>query len=370
MKIGINGQNLLITNPAGPEKYTLNLISALSQIDNDNDYTIYLTDTPSNGFFASLTSSNLRFKYKVVKTILSWTQISLAMELLHNKMDVFFTSVHTMPVIRNPNTKMVCMVHGLEYKFSDKSIFAGWPEWFVCKFSDALIAPSEHTKKAILAKNWNIPIDKITVVPEGVSADFCKSTPEKINKIKEKYNITTSRYFIFVSTIQPRKNIPNIVEAFSKIKTDMPFKLLICGKLGWDYKNSLDAPKKFNIEDKVVFAGRIPDEDLPVLLSGAVAYINMSFEEGFGLPLLEAMACSTPCLVSDIEAFRELGQSSVLYADPNNVDKIAEMLQYILDENYPSEWINSAKNASLNYTWAATAMKTLEVLKSLAPMPI
>jgi len=118
MKIGLNGQVIQISNPAGPEVYTINLFKNLARLDSENDYTIYLDKTPSKEFFNEITGGNPKFSFKVLEGEKLWTQRYLAKELIKNPVDVFFTAVHTIPMIRTGKTKFVVIIHGLEYKFT------------------------------------------------------------------------------------------------------------------------------------------------------------------------------------------------------------------------------------------------------------
>jgi len=369
MRIGINGQRMLMEQPAGPEVYTINLVKGLAQTDKVNEYVIYFPSEPSQEFWISLIGNNERFKFKVIKKKISWTQISLAYELIRHPPDIFFTSVHTMPVIRRFSLKTIGMIHGLEYPFSKayrnliQRMLLGKPEQYVVKFSKAVIVPSNHVKEAILAKNWTGDDKKVRVIPEGVSSDFHKYSDEEINAMKVKYHVDKD-YLIFISTIQPRKNLPKLVEAFAlalKEIGETDIKLAVVGKLGWDYEESLASPKNFGVEKEVLFLGRVDDKDLPVLLSGSRGYVSVSFDEGFGLPLLEAMASGVPAIVSDIRAYRELAGEFVWYADPFNVEDIKDKLIRLIKGGYPLESISRAGEVAKQYDWERAAVETVKV---------
>ncbi|MFH1899510.1 MAG: glycosyltransferase family 1 protein [Patescibacteria group bacterium] len=375
MKIGLNGQKLLIDSPAGPEKYTYNLFQALAKIDKENKYIIYLDKKPGKEWFKNLTCNNPNCSYVVIPNTLFWTQINLAAELLNNPPDVFFTAIHTIPMVRSSKTKFVTMIHGLEYKYTagyDNPIYRfkiDRPVKYTAQHSDKIIVPSQATKSALLKQTWGIDREKIEIIYEGVNTNFKKKTVKDVNLIRERYEIGQSSYLLFVSTIQPRKNIPNTVAAFSKlIKENTKFKdtkLLLAGKFGWDFNESLDSPKKYGVEKNVLFLGRVLDEDLPSLFSGAKGYINMSLEEGFGLPLLEAMSCETPCLVSDIPAFDEIGSGFPVFADPNNIENMKEGMVAILSGKVSDEHRKESRKYAQSFTWENTAKRTLAVLENL-----
>jgi len=191
MKIGINGQRLLVQDPAGPERYTYNLINALAKIDRDNEYRVYFNGEPGKDYFSKLTYSNNSFKPVVVKSRVSWTQSGLAKELKRNPVDVFFTPVHTMPIYRNKKLKVVGMIHGLEYKFVSKSVSflkrltLGKPEEYLAKKSHALIVPTLATKNEIIKRGWIEKDDpKISIVHEGAGENFYKREAEEISAVR------------------------------------------------------------------------------------------------------------------------------------------------------------------------------------------
>ncbi len=371
MNIGLNGERLLIEHPAGAEKYSYNLFSALSNVDKNNKYIVYFKSKPSNEYWKSLSNDNPNFSYKVINKTISWMQIDLAWELIKNPVDVFFTSVHTMPIFRHPKTKFVGMIHGLEqsyiHGYSNPFIrfFIIGPVEYTAKHSNHLIVPSVATQEALLNKGW-VKEDKITIINEGVGKNFYKRSEKEIQDVKNKFNLGNDDYLLFVSTIQPRKNIPNMIDAFSKVCNSYPnLKLAIAGKKGWDYEESINAPSKFKVEDKVIFLGRVSDEDSPILFSGAKSHINVSFEEGFGLPLLEAMACEVPSIVSNIPAFKEVGGDLPAYVDPNSTESIKEGIKKIMSGGYDVERIRKAKERSKEFTWEKTALKTLSVFQDI-----
>ncbi|PIR42372.1 hypothetical protein COV25_03520 [candidate division WWE3 bacterium CG10_big_fil_rev_8_21_14_0_10_35_32] len=371
MRIGINGQILFIDEieKTGPVTYLTNLLIGISKIDNKSSFIVYLSNRINKKNFANFKSKfPQNFEFKVLPNSISWMQFSLAKELLSSPLDIFFTSTHSIPFLHNPKLKIVSMIHGLEYKTNRQYINSPIKAFIhplilsgVLKFSQIIITPSQATKDAIL-KSFSIDSQKIQVIPEGVSDDFYKRTPREISDIRTKYKLGDSKYLFFVSRIQPRKNIPKMIEGFGNAIKENPsirdIKLVIAGKNGWMYEESLEAPSKFGISENVIFTGQVPDEDLPILFSGAHAFISCSLEEGFGLPLLESLACETPAMVSDIPAFREIGEDKIIYINPNDVKSIKhgflEIISHPLTKNLDS--------LARKYTWEKTAEKTLKLL--------
>jgi len=226
LRIGIDCQYLLTDCPAGPERYTTCLISSLSEIDSTNEYTLFFKKTPEPLFFSKLTNSSPNFRFKTPSSNISWTQWGLALELTKNPPDVFFAPFHALPfLIAFPplhlkKTKWVSMIHGIEYAYEQKNRLKEYRLNFLLKntvrHSDKIIVPADHTKQALLKETWVKDASKIVVIPEGVSPRFRKYSTNEVFPVLEKYKLEKSPYLIFISTIQPRKNVPNLIGGFAR----------------------------------------------------------------------------------------------------------------------------------------------------------
>lgn len=371
MKIGLNCQYLLRANPAGPERFTINLYKYLARNDDKNSYILYFNAKPSDALITELTGNNPNFSYKVLNSSFLWTQLRLALELLINPVDVFFTPIHTLPVLRNLNTKYIAMIHGLEYKTNEqfesnffKKMLYGFELWWVAQAATKIVAPSENTKNNII-KHIRTDANKIVAINEGVSDEFYQRSQEQIEPILNKYALNFKKYLLFVSTIQPRKNIVNLVKAFSEIAHDrQDIKLVLVGKLGWNYGEILLAPKSFCVEEKVKFLNWVSQEELPLLFSGALGYTNVSFDEGFGLTVLEAMATEIPVVASNIPTHKEVGAETIKYAEATNTADIAAKLSLMINNKYPANLIGEAKKQAQRFTWNETARKFIELFEA------
>lgn len=393
MNIGLVGHKLLIDDPAGVEKYIYQIFNALAQIDKENKYTVYVTKEPKKEFWDKLSHHNPNFNYKVIKKsnnpLGSWVQISLANELHKNPQDVVFYPIDTISgllnIFKKDKFNAVCMIHDLgyveskEYRNPIHRMLHHYTIEYVIKKSRKLIVPSYAVKDKILEK---YPVigkqicqqDKIVVIPEGLNDNFLDSdeiTPKQVKNVRDKYKLNNHDYLYFVSTIQPRKNIPLMIEAFSEVIKENPnyraVLLVMSGKLGWNYEKSLNAPCKYGIKDHVRFIERTPDEEIPMLMRGATGFINVSLEEGFGLPVLEAMACETPMIISNIGVYKEVASDNAIYVNPKSKDSIKTGILELLCGTSQTERVKQAKKLSKQFTWKETAKKTLEVFKSALP---
>ncbi len=173
-------------------------------------------------------------------------------------------------------------------------------------------------------------------------------------------------YILFVGTLQPRKNITRLIEAFSKISNTSNLSLVVVGKKGWQYDEILEAPKKFEVEEKVKFLDFIADEDLPNLYKNALCFVLPSLYEGFGLPVLEAMKYGCPVITSNISSLPEAGGDAALYVDPLDVNDIAKNLELIIQNSeLRKKLIKKGYEQIKKFSWEKTARETLSVLTKI-----
>jgi glycosyltransferase involved in cell wall biosynthesis len=202
-----------------------------------------------------------------------------------------------------------------------------------------------------LINKFSISHKKIEVIYEGSSNVFYNEVDYNVLK---KFGIDKP-YIFFCSTIEPRKNLELLISAFIKGGLNKKYNLVIVGKLGWDYKK---LHQIFQRTQGLIYLGYVNDEDLRKLFSLSSVYVNPSFIEGFGLPIIEALKCGAKVICSDIEIFNEVGKNYVQYFDPYNVDDLINKLKQILNSDIYLEIPN--KNYFNQYDWKHTALKTLE----------
>ena len=185
--------------------------------------------------------------------------------------------------------------------------------------------------------------------------------------LKEKYRVKGD-YILFVGTLQPRKNIERLVEAFSRLKSKVKnLNLVIIGKKGWMYEDILNAPEKYNVSDRVKFLDSVSDEELPVFYQNAICFVLPSLYEGFGLPVLEAMKYGCPVITSNVSSLPEAGGDAALYFNPENVNDIAEKIKKVIeDKTLREEMIQKGYQQIKKFSWEKTARETLQVLEQLA----
>ena len=194
---------------------------------------------------------------------------------------------------------------------------------------------------------------------------------EKIEQVKKKYCIE-GEYLLFIGTIEPRKNVKNLILAFAKfLRENNAYKLVISGKKGWHYEEALGFPKKLGLEKEIIFTGFISEDDKPCLLAGAKIFIYPSLYEGFGIPVLEALACGIPTITSNISSMPEIAQDAALLIDPLNIEELYLSIKRLIND---IDLYSSLKQKSIEqakkFSWEKTALETLEVYNSFHdPMP-
>ncbi len=378
MTIGFDGSRAFTSKRTGTENYSYQLLKALAKIDSKNQYIVYLRAslsviaTPRSG--EAIYSKQDRhvagaprdddykwpenFKFQVIKWPRLWTQGGLSLQTFKDNLDVLFVPAHTLPVIRKPGLKTVVTVHdlGSEYLPQMHQIkqraYLGLMQKFQLKTATKIIAVSKATKED-LVKRMGIKPENVTVVYEGYNRDIFRPIP---------YTLNPKPYFLFVGTIQPRKNLERIIRAFAKIEDKS---LVIAGSKGWMSDKIYELPKKLGIENRVKFLGYVADEKLPALYSGAEALIFPSLFEGFGLPILEAQACGCPVITSNISSMPEVAGDGAVYVNPYSIEDIIDGIRKIEDGRLRMEKIKQGFENIKKFSWEKCAKETLEVLISI-----
>jgi glycosyltransferase involved in cell wall biosynthesis len=239
------------------------------------------------------------------------------------------------------------------------------------KMAAKIIAVSDFTKSEV-EKYYKIPNKKIAAIHNGVDFELFNQfvSHEKSEEVRKKYNLP-EKFIFYIGTLQPRKNIPVLVEALNILHEKYSLnniKLVIAGnRKAHNFDPKIDeATKKYNLEICVIFPGWIDEEDKPALYKLASCFVFPSLYEGFGIPIVEAMAAGTPVVSSDKSCLPEIGKNGTIYANPNNPEEFAKKIHEILsDENLRNNFVKKGKEAAKGYTWQKNAERILEVYRNL-----
>lgn len=371
MKIGINGFEAVIPrfgfnedgllNRVGSSEVTFQWLSELSKIDKTNEYVIYLPTEPSS----DMPKKREGWLYKILPNKSLWTIFALSPAIRKQKFDVFFSPTHYGPLF--VPCPQVISVLDLSYKyfpelFKKKDLFQLnlWGGYLV-KRASKIITISNSAKSDII-REYGISEAKVRVAYLGVKE--VSSSKHKVSSMNifEKYKVKKP-FILFVGTLQPRKNIVRLVEAFSRIKSNL--QLVIIGRRGWKFEEILESPRKFGVSD-VRFLDNVTDEELPEFYKNAQIFVLPSLYEGFGLPILEAMRYGCPVLASNVSSLPEAGGDAAVYFDPQNVSDIAEKIKKVLsDETLRVKMKKEGFEQVKKFSWEKSARQVLQVLEEV-----
>lgn len=375
MLIAVNGRVLENAQPAGPELFTYNILKELLKIGHDDKFLVYCKN-PDAPLIKTLTSIYDNVTPIKISPFISWTHVGATKQLFKDKPDIYFSTEHTTPFLAFLLTNPVTMIHGLEYKTNNqlskksfKYVIHPWILKYVCLSSKKIIVPSEYVKSSLISEHFIKNENKVYVIREGVDESFSSeiSADEaeiKLNKLNIKY-----RYVLFVSTLQPRKNVSNTVRAYAKAvrENNIPndIKLVLVGKVGWNSQDIFNTIKEEKMEERVIHLGRVEQEYLPTLFRHAIGFVNFSYEEGFGLPLLEAMTSGIPVAVSNIPAHKELAENTAIFANPTDIESMKVALIKLTNDTFLPEKKLEAINLAAKYSWEEAAKKHMDLFRSL-----
>lgn len=234
----------------------------------------------------------------------------------------------------------------------------------------AILAVSQTTARHLAALKL-VPAERVTVTPLGIDERFRQAAPQEQARVARVYHVAAP-YFLFVGTIEPRKNVARLVRAFALARRQYQLaqQLVLVGKPGWGYDEVLAAVKEANAGDSIRLLGYVPAEDIPPLMSGADALVYPSLEEGFGLPVLEGMACGVPVITSSRSAVAEVAGDAGILVDPLSEEAIATALGDICQEKAEKAVLARRRAASLErasqYSWERVATTTIAIYQQLA----
>jgi glycosyltransferase involved in cell wall biosynthesis len=282
---------------------------------------------------------------------------------------LYHATEHLLPPF--PNIPTVLTVHDLIYKLLPEHHKA-LNYWYLntampiyVKRAAHIIAVSQSTKRDLI-EHYGTPAAKVSVVYEAAAPHFTPHPPEAVAAVRQRYGLP-ARYLVTVGTIEPRKNLARVVAALAALRRDDPdLHLVVVGAEGWLTESFHAAIAAHNLRGAVVRPGYIPDPDLPALLAGAVAAVQASVYEGFGLPVLEAMACGVPLACSATSSMGEVAGEAALTFDPHDVDAIIHALRRLLnDRALRADLRERGLARAAEFSWGRAARETWAVYQQV-----
>jgi glycosyltransferase involved in cell wall biosynthesis len=363
MRIGIDAR-LVYYNRAGIGQYILRLVESLAALPPEDDNFVLLqsrkdqsTIIYSNGFSRKSlwTPSHNRFE-----------QPALSFEVSRLKLDLLHSPDFIPPFKRN--CKSVITVHDLAFLLYPHFLTKESARYYgqidqAWRKTDHIIAVSEATKQDSI-KMLGVPEKKITVIHEAANPIYQPMLKDVAwQRVLKKYKLDKD-FILFVSTIEPRKNLPTLLQAYRELrdKYKRDELLVLAGSRGWLWEEVYETVARLNLEEYVAFLGRVPSADLLFLYNAARSLVHPSFYEGFGLTPLEAMNCGTPVIVSNTAALPEVVGDAGLMINPHDVEGLTvAMWRVLTEEELRQDLIAKGLKRAKNFSWLNTAERTLEV---------
>jgi glycosyltransferase involved in cell wall biosynthesis len=372
MRICVNASPA-VHHIAGLGRYTQELMAALMAVDHENEYVAFYNrpaeaqvDPPLDRL-PHLTTNLPTKPWRLSALLAHLTRFP--QDRLFPGVDLFHATDHLLP--RLARVKSVFTLQDLTFLVCPQT---NQPlnRWFrtlmIPRFlqaADAVIAASQCTKKDAV-RLCGLDEAKIKVIYHGVSQRFGPVGPEAMSAVRQRYGLP-GRFILSVGTIEPRKNLTSVLEAYHALRTGgAQLKLVIVGKKGWLYGGFFRRLRQLGLEDEVILTGFAPDEDLPALYSAADLFVYPSLYEGFGMPVLEAMACGAPVVTSSTSSLPEVAGEAALLVDPTSVQELVTAMRSVLESKEVRDELRAKglKQAG-KFSWEETARETLAVYESV-----
>ncbi len=371
MHIGIDA-HAIGAQQGGNETYIRNLIVALAELDQKNQYTLYFSVAQAAAAWRNR-YANFSVRQLPPPTPLVRVPLALALELRRRPVDVLHVQYTAPPFCPVP---VVTTIHDLAFEHLPETFTRRGKAQLrltvrrTARQAAQILTVSEFSRQDII-KTYRLPPERITVTHNGCEAQFTpQPTSEgEAEKIKHKFGIARD-YLLAVGSVQPRKNLLRLLRAYVLLREQQPsfqLQLVIVGRQLWLYKEVLREIKQQNFATDVIVTGYASDEDLPALYRSAVALVYPSLFEGFGLPPLEAMACGTPVITSNCSSLPEVVGKAALLVNPYEAADITQTI-WKLAQDVPlrAQLREAGIEQARQFTWRAAAEKTLAVYQAIA----
>jgi glycosyltransferase involved in cell wall biosynthesis len=349
---------------AGVHQYIYALLSHLEQIKDGLCYTILLGEGDLDPNTA-LTSLRSRWPTGKAPVRIVWEQCAQPWVLRRIMAELVHGPVNVIPLL-SP-CPAITTIHDLSFvRFRyllrpSRRLYQLVMTRLSAQRARRIIAVSAHTADEI-THLFHIPRERIDVIHHGVDPSFHPRPVEEITAFRRRQGLP-DRFVLAVGTLEPRKNYTKLVEAFSRID-DGRVKLVLVGGKGWLYKDLFAKVETLGLDERVIFAGYVPNNELPLWYNAATAFAYPSLYEGFGMPILEAQACGTPVLTSNIPPMTEAAGDAALLASPTDVKALAAALQRLLTEtSLQQELKERGLVHAKRFSWRHTAQKTARVYR-------
>lgn len=356
--LAIDASRMSASERTGTEWYSYEIVRALAALEDRPDFTLY---TRPGHEVPTLPRTTV----KTLRPSRLWTHAGLSRAMLTERPPALFVPSHVIPLIHPPAS--VVTIHDLGYLREpaahprrQRLMLDRTTRWNA-RTARRIIAISNQTRDDLEA-SYGVDPQKIRVVHHGVDHDrFSPGRSESTAEVLARYDITQP-YLLFVSTVQPRKNVVRLVEAFESLDNDA-LQLVIAGKSGWLSESIERRISESPLAPNIRRVGHVPDDDLPALYSASTAYVFPSLFEGFGMTVLEAMAAGTPVVTSNTSSLSEVAGNAAILVDPYSVAAIASGIREACDSENNRALRQRGLERASEFTWERAAQQTMDVIR-------
>lgn len=381
MRIGIDVTSAL-TQGGGIGRYTRELIQALAATDSPHQYTLFSAKPPAQLPVPDPLPTAPHVQHKPARYDEKWlyriwyrARLRLPIQQFTGPLDLFHSPDFVLPPTSG-NIPTLLTVHDLSFHhyaevYPEKLVtyLKRVVPWSVERATHVL-ADSKATKQDLI-DIYKIAPDKVTVLLSGVDERFRPNIDsDAARTMRARYQLGERPYLLAVGTVQPRKNYRLLIQAFAPLAEQFPHNLVIAGGKGWLYEDILTEANHLGIGDRVVFTGFVDDDDLPTLYSNATLLAFPSLYEGFGLPILEAMACGCPVISSNASCLPEVVGDAGKLLPPDNARRWTNAMQKLLEDGASrAHWVAQGYLQARKFTWSRAANELLAVYDQLLNLP-
>ncbi|MBM4457896.1 MAG: glycosyltransferase family 4 protein [Chloroflexi bacterium] len=383
--IGLNAHLLSLTETyrsAGINSYISQLLRRLpaacrAEIETDSWLTAYLHEpgfTPPDGLEVERSRWDTRQPWRRI----AWEQTRLA--AISRRLDLLHGMAFATPLAAGCPT--VVSVHDLSFMRHPAAfrrfnrIYLSLITRLSARRAAAVIVASQITRQDVM-RLCGVPGERVVVAPDGVDETFCPADPAATAEFRRRKGLP-DRFILYLGTLEPRKNLVRLIDAYARWRAagpgapGGPARLLIAGAKGWFYQRIFSRVQELNLADDVLFPGFVPAEELPWWYRAAAAFVYPSLFEGFGLPVLEAMACAAPVITTTAPALQEVAAASpseppaALLVDPEDTAALSAAIAAVLsDENLANQLRAAGLRRAARFSWTRTAVETARVYRDV-----
>lgn len=376
-RIGIDVTSA-VTQGGGIGRYTRELVRALVDLDQEYDYRLFSARQPAELPVPDPIPRGPNVDYRQMPLSERWLyrlwyrlRIPLPVQKRTGELDLFHSPDFVLPPVSGgiPTLLTVHDLSFVHYSYTFTPALTKYLNrvvpWSVSR-AEHILADSEATRNDLLAV-WKVHPDKVSVLYSGVDQMFAPVTDKKVLlRVRQKYNLGDRPYLFSTGTVQPRKNYQMLIRAFASAAEVYPHNLVIAGRMGWMYEQVIAEVTRQGLDGRVMFLGFVADDDLPALYSDAELFVFPSLYEGFGLPLLEAMACGVTVLSSDASCLPEVAGDAALLLPPQGEKQWSDAMQTLLAEPINrTKLVAAGFRRARQFRWKKSAKQLLGIYERL-----